>query len=456
MLVGFSVGNFRSFKDVQSFSMNASKVTRHDDHVVKTDNARLLRSAIVMGANAGGKSNLVKAVDFSLDIIRFGLDVVDLEKQYFRIDPAMIDQPGVFSYNIIVGDTEYSYGFSISYRTKEIIGEWLYQVDRKGGDTCLFSRETEDGETDIQTEFVGDPAFNVLFDPFQGETPDALRKVTLLNDIANRTKNPEGLINDIKKVYNWFNKFVVIFPHSKYNKLGSDVGNKVTRDYLENRISGFDTGIDHIVSTKAQMDLDGLFAMMDDDEVRRVKVRISRQIDAGPVVLNINSNLFVVKRDENGNIVYDKVVFDHGNPNDMFDFDDESDGTRRLFDLIPIFLEAKRMEGCVFFVDEIDRSLHSKLTKRFFELVFSFDKSIPLQIISTTHDSNLLDLDQFRQDEIWFVERNKDHSTSLFSLSKFKERFDKRIDKEYLQGKYGAIPEFDEELLAWEDMDDSQ
>ena len=96
--------------------------------------------------------------------------------------------------------------------------------------------------------------------------------------------------------------------------------------------------------------------------------------------------------------------------------------------------------------------MHTKLTKRFLEIFYELTSTTNAQIIATTHDSNLLDQDLIRQDEIWFVERQDDHSSKIYSLNMFKERFDKKIDKEYLLGRYGAIPLFNESDL--EDMND--
>lgn len=133
-------------------------------------------------------------------------------------------------------------------------------------------------------------------------------------------------------------------------------------------------------------------------------------------------------------------MLDHGNPEDPFDLMDESDGTRRLFDFVPLLYDP----GCsrVILIDEIDRSLHTALVRKFFELFFEKTDSNNSQIIATTHDINIMDLDLFRQDEIWFVERQRDHSSSLYSLNKYKARFDKKVSNDYLLGRYGAIPQF--------------
>ena len=152
-----------------------------------------------------------------------------------------------------------------------------------------------------------------------------------------------------------------------------------------------------------------------------------------------------MRKDSEGNIITTKMMQNHGNIQDLFEYLDESDGTQRLFDLIPLFYEHNG--NSAIFIDEIDRSLHTNLTRKFLELFYKLTEDDTSQIIATTHDSNLLDLDLIRQDEIWFVKRRGDHSSDLYSLNRYKERYDKKIDKEYLLGRYDAIPVFDDEVL---------
>lgn len=186
------------------------------------------------------------------------------------------------------------------------------------------------------------------------------------------------------------------------------------------------------------------------DEIKEILMDINNVIknnDLGKEFYN-----WLINPLDKVNIVYNKLLLNHGNSDDMFDYTDESDGTKRLFDLIPIFYENGR--GSLILIDEIDRSLHTNLTRKFLELFFKIVEDRECQLIATTHDSNLLDLELLRQDEIWFVERQPDHSSKVFSLNKFKERFDKKIDKEYLLGRYGAIPVFDDDFVLENDYEE--
>lgn len=143
--------------------------------------------------------------------------------------------------------------------------------------------------------------------------------------------------------------------------------------------------------------------------------------------------------------LYNKLLLDHGNAEDPFELTDESDGTIRLFDLIPLLHETGNNK--VIMIDEIDQSLHTSLVRKFYEVFFKKTEGDACQLIATTHNENIMDLDLFRQDEIWLVERQKDHSSSLYSLNKYKARFDKKVNNDYLLGKYGAVPQFSQKYL---------
>jgi hypothetical protein len=121
------------------------------------------------------------------------------------------------------------------------------------------------------------------------------------------------------------------------------------------------------------------------------------------------------------------------------DLDDESDGTRRLLDLLPA-LHQMQKQGGVYFVDEIDRSMHPILVRRLVEFFLASCGESPGQLMFTTHESSLLDLDLLRRDEIWFAEKDYEQATRLYSLADFKVRNDLEIRKHYLQGRFGAIP----------------
>lgn len=250
---------------------------------------------------------------------------------------------------------------------------------------------------------------------------------------------------EIRKVYEWFASVIILFPESKYNGLNEVAADDDKKRFFSAMMNYFDTGIDSVEGESQQMDFDKVLDNIPRTEAEKIKVDISNAANEHPIMFKLGEQIFVLHKDDNGNIVYNKLLLNHGNLDDMFDYTDESDGTKRLFDLIPIFYENGR--GSLILIDEIDRSLHTNLTRKFLELFFEIVEDRECQLVATTHDSNLLDLELLRQDEIWFVERQADHSSKVFSLNRFKERFDKKIDKEYLLGRYGAIPVFDDDFV---------
>lgn len=454
MLVGFSVSNYKSFKEEQRISFEASKIIRHKAHITNKRNKRILKSGLIFGANAGGKSNLVKAIRFSREIVLNGLDRVNLSKSYFRIEGGMYKQPGIFEYRIIVGNFEYSYGIVISYLDKIILGEWLMRIENSGKEVYLFNREIDENNishAESEVEYTSTEEkykMDFYLEGFSENMSEAYKRKTILSDIALRANEKTGIFAEIRKVYEWFEDIIILFPSSKYNGLNEVAADKDKKMFFSSVMSYFDTGIESVEGESQQMDFDKILDNIPRDEAEKIKIDISNAANEYPIMFKVDEQIFELRKDENGNIVYNKLMLNHGNVDDMFDYNDESDGTKRLFDLIPLFYENRSVS--MILIDEIDRSLHTNLTRKFLELFYEVVEDRDCQLIATTHDSNLLDLELLRQDEIWFVERQDDHSSKVFSLNKFKERFDKKIDKEYLIGRYGAIPIFDDNFVLEE------
>ena len=456
MLVGFSVSNFKSFKEMQSISFVASKITRHKRHVLNVNEKRILKSGLIFGANAGGKSNLVEAIDLSRRIIIDGLDKVDLNKKHFRIVQDAYREPGVFDYRIIVNNTEYSYGIVISYDKKEIIAEWLVRIEKSGKEVYLFNRQVDDnGISNIETEVSGqsekdETRFNIYLQDFAEGISAILKKKTILSDIAMRSNVGQGIFGEIAAVYSWFKRMIVIFPNTRYSLLNQLTADVNMQKFFTSILNYFDTGIETVNNESTVIDMDKIFDRMDEQKKEELKIHLSNVTEKSPILFKVDQQIYSLYRDENGNIFSRKMLLNHGNSEDMFEYADESDGTQRLFDFVPLFLE--KYKDSVIVIDEIDRSLHTNLIYKFMQKFYDFTKDFGCQLLATTHDSNLLDLNLLRQDEIWFVERQEDHSSSIFSLNKFKQRFDKKVDKDYLLGRYGAIPVFDESFGPWEEI----
>lgn len=448
MLIRFSVENFLSFKDTTEFSMVAGKVTRHSGHVALCNNKRLLKGAFIFGANASGKTNLIRSISFARHIVLHGIGNTNIEKKYFRIDEKCKDRPGVFQFDILSEGHFYSYGFAISYASASLEEEWLYKIDDPDKEFCVFLRsknENSDAFTLHSDISFDDDRQKSRFNVYADDISSPKMKQTLfLSDIAMRSPEDSLEYQPFRDVIKWFKHLVIVFPSSKYGAITQLLDNNNEKTRMENLLNYFDTGITAV--SKKEVEFDKAFSMLPDEVVDSLKTDITNNIKGNgkSVFVQPEDSLIEIKN-VNGELLTYEVFSNHGNDTDLFEYRDESDGTKRLFDLIPLFQIL--LSNSVVLVDEFDRSLHTKAAQEFINHFYSLTEGRPSQLIVTTHDSNIMDLDYVRQDEIWFVERQKDHSSRLYSLNKFKARFDKKVEKDYLLGRYGAIPIFQQMAL---------
>ena len=442
MLIRFAVENFLSFKEMTEFSMIAGKVTRHSNHIAICNNKRVLKGAFMFGANASGKTNLIRAVDFARDIITQGLESTNCDKKYFRINSAYKNKTGVFQFDVFAGGHFYSYGFALSYIEPAIEEEWLYRLD-DNKEFCVFLRSKAENSDSFR--FSSDIRFREKtqqdrFDLYASDiSASKMKKTLFLSDVIMRSPDDEPDYQAFRDVMKWFKHLIIIFPESKYGGITELLDNDDERTRLENLLNYFDTGIQTV--SKKEVEFDKAFAFFPEKLLDKMKVDLGKKLteDGSGALVQHDSSLIEVKQRGGALLAYE-IVSNHGNQEDLFEYSDESDGTQRLFDLIPVYQKA--LENCVVLIDELDRSLHTKAAQEFINYFYSLSENAFSQLIVTTHDSNIMDLDFVRQDEIWFIERQQDHSSKLYSLNRFKARFDKKVEKEYLLGRYGAIPIF--------------
>lgn len=444
MLIRFSVENFMSFNTMESFSMAASKVTRMKNHIKIINDKRILKGGLIFGANASGKTNFIKAIEFASKVILNGSESMDFSKKHFRINKGNFSLPGVFQFDFILNENSYSYGFAISYINKEIVSEWLYKIG--SNEVCIFERGVDfNGNVNISSDINlkkinNDDAkkFEVYKDDYINSNNKKIKQNLFISDIASRSSEKSEFFGLFIDIINWFKNIIIIFPNSKYIGLAKIVENTNLKEVFESLLAYFDTGVKSV--EEYITDFDQALSNIKNSVIEKIKADVSNELNDKPLTVKVGKSIITLNRNDEGDITTTKMVLNHGNEDDLFDCEDESDGTQRLFDLIPLFLHA--LNEKVIFIDEIDRSLHTKLTEAFIKLFYEVSEDKETQLIATTHDTNLLDLDLVRQDEIWFVERQIDNSSKIYSLNKFNERFDKKVEKDYLLGRYGAVPIF--------------
>ncbi|MFE2778018.1 ATP/GTP-binding protein [Aerococcus urinaeequi] len=449
MLINFRVQNFLSFNELTEFSMNTSKkFRRHSDHVYQKNKVSLLKGAMFYGANASGKSNLVEAIRFSKALILVGSSerkeesFDNIRNKWSRVDKENKKKLTSFEYDLLINDQIYTYGFQLSLNQEVIINEWLYLIE-DSKEKIIFTREYEDNK------YKNDYSLEKILPKVDSEGSHKLRIKIYLEDLDNQRdqlflstlyENKENLNNEDSiptKIFEWFgNKLEVLSPTSPaQSSLSIFEEGELKR--LKETLKGFGTGISDI--TLKEIDPSEII----DEIPKKIYERILNDFIKGKgnnAQLRTPYNIYkFTKKDSEEDICIEKLQFVHdGNQATTYSLGEESDGTRRLIDIYNILLSDN--EG-TFVIDEIDRSLHPNLTYQFVEkFMRSTEDGKKRQLIVTTHEDHLLDLDLLRQDEIWFVDKNISGSTSLYPLTDYKERFDKDIQKAYLEGRYGATP----------------
>ena len=435
MLLMFAVQNFMSFRDKTVLDMRAGQSLSHPDHVAEVNGNRVLKGSFLFGGNAGGKSNFIRAIQFAHDAVIHGLDQVKCDRKYFRIDASYRTRPGVFQFDILAGEQVYSYGFAVSYETASLEEEWLIQHGEE--ETCIFVRQLgENGAFSVQSQLYDESRnrrLGIYLEDFQSAKTS---RRLLLPDVALRAPDGDSNFKAFFDVYQWFSKLHILFPDSGPGSFTGLVSGE-KRDYTL-FLDAFDTGIEDMVLQKADFGelAAGLPESVSDQLRAELRGRLNGNAHIG--ISDGTDRYEIWNRD--GELSANKMVFDHGNPADLFSFADESEGTKRLIDLIPLFRLA--LDGGVLLMDEFDRSFHDELTKEFVQCFYEYAKGVNTQVIATVKSSRLIDLDLLMQDEICFVERKGDHSSVLYSLNKYCIRYDKTLIQDYFLGRYGGVPAF--------------
>lgn len=422
MLIRFFVSNFLSFDTQTEFSMVAGQGTAHKHHVVKGQKRHIpnvLKAGLVYGANGSGKSNFVKAISFAQKII-MSHKPKDLDFQYFKLKKENAQKPSSFQFDILLNDTIYSYGFEIL--NHHIQEEYLLERGATK-DKMIFERKnSENGKTLMSFDIHFKNKEQKQFLDFIGKGTPNDRLFLTECQFRNAWKEVEN-IEEIKNILEWFiYNLKIMFPDFSFNIFGLQEAEYVKiLNYLGINITNFKWQTVEVKEVEPLIEYN-LSGLIENENV------LVKSID--------KKDLYFFKK-ENGEIQSYKLTSQHEGSDAIFEFSEESDGTRRLFDFIPILY---RNNNNTVIIDEIDRSLHPHLSKALLTYFLEHQADTKAQFIATTHESSLLDMDMMRKDEIWFAEKDNNGATALYSLEEFKPRADTEIRRGYLQGRYGAIP----------------
>ena len=444
MITKISVENFKSFDQAVEMTMiSSSKIRTKVDHRVQVGSkTRLLKHAIIYGANASGKSNLVDFFRFFKATLDGGIPLWGT-RHFCRTNPENEGRDSIFEIQMEIDGKFYAYGFSAVLSQRTITGEWLYELYQNGSAKCIYEREKSAKpvlDASIKLTSEEQNRFDTYADDFEDNTSDLF-----LTEMNRGKKYAEtSKLQIFQKIYRWLrNSIIIITPDSGLTNF-QYYYEEESLSLINDLITTFDTGISNV--RIEEIDINELSKMLPkqifEDILEKVKNNIAQSKNPHFRMSGRSDKCFFnIEANGNSEPKITTIKLTHGKSVYDFDFSDESDGTRRLFDLMDMLL--LKREDVVFVVDELERSLHPKLTEHFLELFSELHRERKTQLIFTTHEASIMDQRLFRRDEIWFIERGEQGSSRLYSLDRFKERYDKVLSKAYLEGRYGAIPVFE-------------
>lgn len=427
MLLEFNVTNYRSLRDTQVFSMAASTYFKEMDEQNTFDTdikglPKLLRSAVIYGPNASGKSNLLASLRFMQFMVRSSAKEIQegekLDVQPFLFDKSSKNNATEFEVIFIEGTVRYQYGFASN--KARVVREWLIAYP-EGRPQKWFEREyDETSNEDIYTfgsKFLGGR--------LRQEWKRATRNNALFLSVAVQFNSEQ-----LKPVFYWFQKRLRIIPsHIFFLSPGytasiceTEEGRSKVLDFL----NAADLSIADINIEKKVFSFEDL----PDDMPMELKEQLRKKMKGEDALERLDCK-FIHKNMETGEDV-------------PISIEEESDGTKNLFSFAGPWLDVIGSDK-VLFVDEIDSSLHPLIVHQLVRLLHNSKSNA--QLVFTTHDTTILSHNVMRRDQVWFMEKDTNNASRLYSLSDFKVRKKESLENGYLQGRYGAIP-FIKEFFA--------
>jgi len=398
MLLEFAIQNFKSFKELQIFSLDASNEQEDDESIVRVvkikGDYRVVKTKAIYGANASGKSNLILGLVAVWKILDKNLKDDEIFQEFispYRLDTELITQPSYFQIIFLHEGNKYRYGFEVD--TEKVHREWLYLKREK--EVVLFEREgqqlTELNETTFKEGKILKQGIKMFTEK------------TLVISVLDQLSSPISSL-----VKERITGKIIIMPNLPAR---SRLSNPLFMQTIHN-FENDDTFKDWVV--KLLHEIDGSIV---DSELRKA-VAPDGQTHKIPIIFRTIND--------------DKIPFILEN--------EEAAGTKKVFDFSCIIYRSIK-EGNTLIIDEMDALLHPKLTRKIIELFQSPDAHEEAQLIFATHDTNLMDSELLRRDQITFLEKSDEGDSEIYDLSDIKGVRSKDLfERNYLKGNYGAIP----------------
>jgi len=416
MLLEFRVKNFLSIKDEIRLDLRASSITDFGEtNLISAEKYKILKSAVIYGANSSGKSNLLKAMSTMRRIVFQSFEkssTSNLNIEPFLLDTISENEPSLFEVTFLLNSLKYRYGFELT--NSEIKSEWLFEA-KIHTEKYLFVRENDGIDVnpnykeakDLEEKTRDNALFLAVIDQFNGKLAG--------------------------QIMMWFNNFITIsgLSHEKYKAVTFQLlEKKESKQLLQSFYNDLDLGFDNLEIKKKDFNTNDIPDNMPEYIVKQIMSDLEGKKTVDVKTLH-------KKRNPLDNSFTD-VEFDMRSQ--------ESSGTNKVFNISgPIF--DVLTEGGILVIDELDASLHPLLTLSITRLFNSTEHNPKnAQLVFSTHDTNLFSYGKFRRDQIYFIEKDHNFSSTLYSLVEYKGdggisiRKDRKFENDYIQGRYGAIP----------------
>lgn len=423
MIIRFSVENWMSFRDQATFSMIASRERQHGERVPKLGKyqTRVLPIAAIYGGNASGKTNFFEALYFAKTLVVKGSGIDSLIPiEPFRLDDEGTNRPSRFAFELLIDETIYEFSFAV---TRKAVLEEKLVVITSTSEKMLYDRR--DGVINFDASLAKDMFLKFAFEGTRDN------QLFLTNSVSQK-------VDKFRPVYDWFKDTLnLVAPDSRFEPFDQFLDEEhPLYSAMNEMLQRLDTGIAHLGSEEVPFE--------NIPFPGPIKTQLQEELEEGETVRSINPR-FVITR-EDGELIAKKMVSFHPKSNGTetkFEIHQESDGSQRIIDLLPAFLDLSvQTPPKVYVIDEIDRSLHPLLIWQLLETYLAnCSTGTRTQLLLTTHNVMLMDQQLLRRDEMWVAERDASGVSSLFSFSEYKDvRYDKDLRKSYLQGRLGGIP----------------
>lgn len=407
MLLEFKCSNHKSMKEEVVFSMIAGSDHTSEALLKDLGNYRVLRSAVIYGANGSGKSNFISAISFMRELVCNSIHLQPGQK-VFQAPHKLSDKetPSVYAIQFIKNDIRYAYGFSI--RENLVHNEYLYYFP-KGRQVKIFEREGMEIKPNGRYKKSFDVSLSIL-----------KNNRLFLSCAANYSS-----VAEIEEAFKFFAKEIVIYNPEINNWTEYSIESMQSDSQLKNAFLRL---------------LQALGTGAKDISVKSEKVKwadIQQEITLPDALRTFFDSQIDSIDSKEGNKINARIVYDD------FETDlisEESTGIKRLFELLCPIIDILN-KGKTLICDEFDASLHESIIYQIIEMFHDNQTDKPAQLIFSTHNTSLLDTDLFRRDQIWFTQLNEWRATDLYSLVEIKSvRKTENLKKGYMSGKYGAIP----------------